>query len=417
MRRIENSIFQILVKKKVIDLNNPLNIFKNEEISGTGFLIDKNEILTCFHVIDNSVNIKVKYNETEINAKIKYVFPDDDLAIICLENNSFKFNILDYKIITTNENYDVTTVGFPYSSKNIIITKGIISGYQDSLIQTDSSLNSGNSGGPIMKDNKYIGVNQSKMAGDASNIGFCIPIFRFLIFWKLNKDKLKKVNRKPKLLFKYQQIKQKEYFNKEGVIITKIHENSPLKNSGIVLGDIIMSINNYLVNNEGYIKFDFFPEKIELNDLHLWFVAGDEIFIKYYSIKSQTIKITKIIFQNIKTNLPEYFYDLTDPYYYENKGLIFSIITEYHFEKFSTLELNIIQKIQIYERLGNYKNQFTIYLSNIDYNKLKFTNYPIGDIIIEIDDIPITDINIFKQIITTPIKKFKTVNNELFYIE
>ena len=48
----------------------------------------------------------------------------------------------------------VVTIGFPYNSENLIITKGIISGYQDSLIQTDSSLNSGNSGGPILIDHK-----------------------------------------------------------------------------------------------------------------------------------------------------------------------------------------------------------------------------------------------------------------------
>ena len=47
--------------------------------------------------------------------------------------------------------------------------------------------------------------------------------------------------------------------------------------------------------------------------------------------------------------------------------------------------------------IGNYKNQFTIYLSDIDYKKLKFTNYPVGDVIIEIDNVPITDKNIFKE--------------------
>jgi S1-C subfamily serine protease len=416
MNKIENSIVQIMVQKTEIDLNHPLNIFKNIQSSGTGFLISKNEILTCYHVIDNSLNIKIKLNEIEKSAQVKYVFPDDDLAVLEFINDFKDYNVLDYKITTTKENSEVLTVGFPYSSKTVIITKGIISGYQDSVIQTDSPLNSGNSGGPILDGNKYIGVNQSKMIGDASNVGFSIPIFRFLIYWKLNNNKLQKINLKPNLLFKYQKIKQKEYFKIDGVIVTKIHNLSPLKKSGIEIGDIIVSINSSNINNDGYLKFEFFPEKIELCDLHLWFIDGDIINIKYYSIKNKNYFSTKTTFKNIITNLPNYYYSLSDPYYYENNGLIISIVTKYHYENFKTLDLTILQKIKIYERIGDYKNLFTIYLSDINYSKLKFTDYPVGDIILEINDILITDINIFKQVIKNPIKKFKTINNEVYFV-
>ena len=416
MLKIENSIVQILVQKTDIDLNHPLNIFKNTQTSGTGFLISKDEILTCFHVVDNSLNIKIKLNDVEKSATVKYVFPDDDLAVISFNNDFTNYNILDYKITTTKDNLEVTTVGFPYSSKNVIITKGIISGYQNSVIQTDSPLNSGNSGGPILDGNKYIGVNQSKMVGDASNVGFSIPIFRFLIYWKLNNNKLQKINLKPNLLFKYQQIKQKDYYKIDGVIVTKMHELSPLKKAGIELGDIITEINGSVINNDGYLKFDFFPEKIELNDIHLWFVPGDVINTKFYSIKNKNFYLTKIKFENINTNLPYYYYGLTDPYYYENNGLILSVVTQYHYENFKGLELNILQKIQIYKRVGDYGNLFTVYLSDINYSKLKFTDYPVGDIILEINDISITDLNVFKQVIKNPIKKFKTINNEIYFV-
>ncbi len=416
MNNIEKSIVQISVQKTEIDLNYPLNVFKNIQSSGTGFFISKDEILTCFHVIDNSLNIKIKLNDIEKPATIKYVFPDDDLAILSINNDFTEYTILNYKITKTKDNSEVTTVGFPYGSKNVIITKGIISGYQHSVIQTDSPLNSGNSGGPILDGNKYVGVNQSKMGGDASNIGFAIPIFRFLIYWKLNNHKLKKINLKPDLLFKYQQIKQKEHFKINGVIVTKIHELSPLKNVGINIGDIITEINGSIINNDGYIKFNFFPEKIELSDIHLWFIDGDIINIKFFSVKDKQYYTKKLEFKNIDTNLPYFYHGLTDPYYYENNGLIISIITQYHFENFKELELSISQKIKIYERVGEFKNIFTIYLSSIDYKKLKFTNYPVGDIILEINDVHITDINKFKEIIKNPITKFKTINNEVFFI-
>jgi hypothetical protein len=164
------------------------------------------------------------------------------------------------------------------------------------------------------------------------------------------------------------------------------------------------------------LKFEFFPEKIELCDIHLWFIDGDTIKVTYYSIKNKNYLSTKITFKNIITNLPYYYHGLSEPYYYENNGLIISIVSEYHYENFKTLDLTIIQKIKIYERIGDYKNLFTIYLSDINYSKLKFTNYPVGDIILEINDILITDINIFKQVIKNPIKKFKTINNEVYFI-
>ena len=47
----EKSIIQINVQKIDIDLNHPLNLFKNYETSGSGFFIDTKLILTCYHVI------------------------------------------------------------------------------------------------------------------------------------------------------------------------------------------------------------------------------------------------------------------------------------------------------------------------------------------------------------------------------
>jgi hypothetical protein len=254
-----------------------------------------------------------------------------------------------------------------------------------------------------------------KMTGDASNIGFCIPAFRFLIIWKLKKN-LKLINYKPNLLFKFQKIKQKDFINSDGVIITKIHEDSPLKKIGIEIGDYLISINNILIDNDGFIKFDFFPEKISLDDLYLWFLEGDEILVKFYSINKKIFINKKLIFKKIFDNLINYHYGLTDKYYYENNGLIISIFTDYHLDNFKDINLTIIQRLRIFERITNYNNKFTIYLADVDYSKIKFTNYPVGDIIIEINDIIINNIDTFNQIILNPLKKIKTINNEVYFL-
>lgn len=413
---IEKSVVQIYSQKIDIDLNHPLNIFKTTQSTGTGFFIAQNEILTCYHVVNNSLDIKIILGKNECKAKIKYIFPDDDLAILSFENSFSEYNVLDYKIIKEKGVSDVTTVGYPYNSKNLIITKGIISGYQDSLIQTDSPLNSGNSGGPILIDNKFIGINHMKMTGNASNIGFSIPVFRFLIIWKLKKNNLKLINYKPKLLFKFQQIKQKEFIKSDGVIITNLHNYSPLKKIGIDIGDYLISVNNSIIDNDGFIQFNFFPEKISLNDIHLWFLEDDIVNIKFYSVKNKSFKTENLVFKNIHDNLINYHYGLTDIYYYENNGLILSIFTDYHLENFKDLNINILQRLQIFERVKKFNNKFTVYLADVNYSKLKFTNYPVGDIILEINDILIDNIDTYKKVMLVPLNKIKTINNETYFV-
>ena len=426
----EKSIVKITVQQLEIDLNHPLNLFSKNESTGTGFFIDDNVILTCYHVVNNALDIIVdiyinELDKKKIKAKIKHIFPDDDLAIIELLEFSTNYNCikLNFSIITdTHSNTEVNTIGYPLDTNNIKINRGIISGFQDSMIQTDSTLNPGNSGGPLIINNKVIGVNQSKYM-EASNTGFAIPIFRFLIFWILKKNKLKFINKKPKLLIEYQEIKQGyDKFNlpltiNYGVIITKIAKLSILNTTNIKINDILLKINNNKINNNGNIKFSFYPEKINLYEINLWFTENDELELTYYSNNTKLIHTEKIVLKCINTHLINYYYDEnSQPYYYNNQGLIFSIITNYHLENLNNLNLTINQKVNIISRVNDIDCKFTIYLADIDYKVLNFTEYPIGEIISEIDNIKIDNLNIFLNIMKTKIKKFKTINNNMYFI-
>jgi hypothetical protein len=114
----EKSIVQITVQQKEIDLNHPLNNNSSNQGSGTGVFISlnfKNEknykspnnkyyILTCYHVIENTLNIIVTVSKSnnldkiKVNGVVKYIFPDDDLAVIEIEHPDIECNILDYLI-------------------------------------------------------------------------------------------------------------------------------------------------------------------------------------------------------------------------------------------------------------------------------------------------------------------------------
>lgn len=419
----EKSIIQINVQKIDIDLNHPLNVYSNYASSGSGFFIENNLILTCYHVINSALNIIVTliHNDTKIekNATIKYIFPDDDLAVIEIDTNNIEKYILNYfLILNKNISLDANTIGFPLNSKNIIINKGIISGFPNSLIQTDSTLNSGNSGGPLIINNKVVGISQSKLVGNASNIGFAIPIFRFLILWELKKNDLKLVNKKPKLYFEYQQIKQKEkhLLKTNGVIITFIHKNSILNNTEIEVGDYLLEVCNHKIDNDGLIQFSFYPEKIELKEIHYWFTENDDFMISYYSNKKKKIIKEKTQFKNIKVNLINYYPLLSSQYYWDKNGLVISIFTDYHSEKFNDLEFSTKQRIQILNRYINLSDIFTVYLADVNYSKSQFKHYPVGDIIIEINNTRFDDYDSFITLINKPLINIKTINNEVFYI-
>jgi len=104
-----------------------------------------------------------------------------DLALIKIDAEFEKhFRIKDEKNYSTGEN--VFIVGTPKSIElGQTLTKGIISGYREKegikLIQTDASINGGNSGGPMInKEGELIGVVNAKFSGiGIEGIGFAIP--------------------------------------------------------------------------------------------------------------------------------------------------------------------------------------------------------------------------------------------------
>ena len=452
MSKFKNIVVKINVKSRKNEFNKELNNFNLENSSGTGFFITKNLILTCYHVIKDAIKIDILYKQTnEFTCKVKYILYDDDLAVIEVEDNNI-FNdveILDYYCITGNENSnkisssnnidlsEVLTIGFPLTSTSIKITKGIISGFQDSQLQTDASLNNGNSGGPLLfydtKSKKYkiLGVNVSKLIY-AESTGFVVPIYRFLIFWNLVK-KGQKFNifiYKPLLYFDYQELIQDKlrdvlfhnYKIKKGVRISTLNPKFYL-NKFFKENEILLSINNTKIDINGFIKLNFIPEKINIDDIGLWFMPGNIITFEVYSPEKKQVRIVNIKLEVIKKNLIHEL-EITNninKYSIENNGLVYSIITNKHYNALRNLNLNFSSYINIYSRFLNQKDLFTIYLSDINFEKIlinsnNFTKFPIGQIIIELNDKTFVNYNEFIDICKEPITKIKTINNEIYLI-
>tara|TARA_X000000950_G_scaffold287880_1_gene402122 strand:+ start:1063 stop:2604 length:1542 start_codon:yes stop_codon:yes gene_type:complete len=158
---------------------------------GTGFFYNgpnkETWVVTCAHVVEAAYDIKFLHNKKEISARLLFVCPELDIAVIepIESDETSQFPKLDNNIINLEElkaNDSVIAVGFPLANEQIITSNGIISGSNGYLIQTTAAINSGNSGGPLLQKHTkaIIGINSSKAAGmlfsSIDNIGYSVPI-------------------------------------------------------------------------------------------------------------------------------------------------------------------------------------------------------------------------------------------------
>lgn len=274
----------------------PDRIFRQRVKSlGSGFLISPDGyILTNSHVIENAVEVVVTLSDgTDHEAEIIGVDEVSDIALIKLKGKGFPF-------LKLGESDDiiigewVIALGNPFGlfdvSKKPTATVGVISGvdldfglqesgrvYQD-MIQTDASINSGNSGGPLLNAvGEVIGVNTFIFTGGrfsegSIGIGFAIPINRaksvyeeLRAYGKVDRSfwtgmTVQDLNR---LLAKHLDLQ-----NEKGVIVTNVEKNSPASGSGIQVGDIILKVNgSEIIDDDDILKI------IEENFLR----AGDSL--------------------------------------------------------------------------------------------------------------------------------------------
>ncbi|WP_242202710.1 S1C family serine protease [Aestuariivivens insulae] len=157
---------------------------KVKEGHGSGFVVSNDGyLITNFHVVANSkdeITVLTKEGKS-LNAKLIRQNEDLDLALLKVDNTFEKhFNLPDKKNYSMGD--DIFVIGTPKSIElGNTMSKGIISGDREregiKLIQTDASINGGNSGGPmISKKGEVLGVVNAKLSGfGIEGLGFAIP--------------------------------------------------------------------------------------------------------------------------------------------------------------------------------------------------------------------------------------------------
>jgi S1-C subfamily serine protease len=142
---------------------------------GTGFFVsNKGHIITNFHVVRNSNNIKFIYNDDEVDAKL--IESDQQLDLALLKSKVENKNYIKFSNKSPQKAQNILVAGFPFGkaiSSDLKITGGIINslkggGNDTTRLQIDATINPGNSGGPIVDkvNGSLVGVAVSKLNKD-----------------------------------------------------------------------------------------------------------------------------------------------------------------------------------------------------------------------------------------------------------
>lgn len=247
----------------VMSSNNMFSIPTESEGVGTGIVVDSNGyILTNSHVISDgeAKKVNVLFNDgSSIDGNVVWYDSQLDLAVVKVNKtgltpaelgDSDKVSIGDISI----------AIGNPLGLElQRTVTQGIISGLDRTiktesatmtgLIQTDASINSGNSGGPLLNEKgQVIGINTAKTS-EGESLGFAIPInqAKEIIESVIKNGSYEKVTLGIKgydasTYAAYAQSQGQKVATDEGIFVGEVVDDSPAKKAGVKAGDIIVKL-------------------------------------------------------------------------------------------------------------------------------------------------------------------------------
>ena len=229
---------------------------------GSGFIVDeKGIVITNNHVIQGAEDIVVRVNgDKEYKAKVIGADPGMDIAVLKMETNE-KFTPVKFGDSDKARIGDwVIAIGNPFGFGGTV-TSGIISArnrsiglsrYED-FIQTDASINQGNSGGPLFNmDGDVIGINTAILGPTGSiGIGFSIPsnnakkvVDQLIEFGETKRGWLG-----VRIQYVSKEIAEVEKLDKpRGALVASVADGSPSDDAGIKPGDIILEFDENPIN-------------------------------------------------------------------------------------------------------------------------------------------------------------------------
>ncbi|MBL4802262.1 MAG: DegQ family serine endoprotease [Emcibacter sp.] len=265
---------------------------------GSGFIIDPSGIIiTNNHVIDKADEVMIKMHDGR-EFKATVIGKDDklDLAVLKVESDK-PLPFVKFGDDSKSRIGDwVLAIGNPYSLGGTL-TAGIISarnrdiqsGPYDKYIQTDASINRGNSGGPMFNMNgEVIGINTAIFSPSGGNIGIGFAIPSNQAKHVINQLRKFGHTKRGRIGISFQQVTDDiaESLGMEdghGALVSSVVEGGPADKAGIQAGDIIIEYEGKVIRKR--------------NELPIW-VANTEIGKKVKLVvlrKGKRKKLTLVI--------------------------------------------------------------------------------------------------------------------------
>jgi len=235
------------------------------EGQGSGFIISaNNEVVTNFHVIDGGSNIDIEFNNGErFAAKIIGTDEETDLALLKIQSEkrfpSVRFHAGNRDVRIGDW---VVAIGNPFgigqsTSLGVISAIGrsrVDSGSYVDYIQTDATINRGNSGGPLFNlAGDVVGVNSAIYSPTGASVGIA-----FVIPHHTAEDIIKSIRKDGKVRRGYLgaglrtatfEMENRPGIYKSGATIDSVVPGSPAEIYGLQIDDIILRINDETVRN------------------------------------------------------------------------------------------------------------------------------------------------------------------------
>mgnify|MGYP001405008170 CR=1 FL=1 len=355
---------------------------------GSGFIIDeKGVVVTNNHVIQDAEDIIVRVNgDQEYKAKVLGADPLMDIAVLQLKTDD-KFTPVSFGDSDNARIGDwVIAIGNPFGLGGTV-TAGIISArnrsiglsrYED-FIQTDASINSGNSGGPLFDmEGNVIGINTAILGRSGSiGIGFSIPsnsaktvINQLIEFGETKRGWLGvRIQDVTKEIADVEDLDEAR-----GALVASVAENSPSEKAGIKAGDIILEFNNVEIN-----------QMKELPAIVAKTEVGKKVKVKIWRNKREIIK--NVILGRLETSDDFKVSEKKEPLEKKN-------------EKIDSLKITVRLLTKEDIKIRKLPNQTTgLVVTSIDNNSpLKNTTLNDNDILVEAQKKKIRSIEDLKQI-------------------
>ena len=241
-------------------------------VSGSGFVITEDGyIVTNYHVVENAHDIKVTFSDgTSYDATFVGGEKDNDVAVLKINATGLTPVVLGDSDNTLVGD-EVYTIGNPLGELTYSMTNGMVSalnrtvtnedGITMNMLQTNCTINSGNSGGPLF--NRYgevIGITSAKLSGSSSSsssatiegLGFAIPLndVKDIITQLVETGT---VTGKPYLGISVSDVTEEDaqrYNLPQGAYVEAVSTGSPAASAGLKAGDIITAVGDTQVTSK-----------------------------------------------------------------------------------------------------------------------------------------------------------------------